>query len=443
MLEQGGKVGESARPVSGTIVRASAGASDIAVSVPAARPDGGRFSRWARASALDRASGQGSASASDRASDRGRRGRRIRCRRRGGGARRGRCCGRTARRRRGRTERRLRCQSDQGRVAAAGRAATAGCRRPVAAAALAVVVVGGAVRVAAAARCRAGEASPGVVTSPGSETGPRRRRRARRSVGLTRVGQIAECRERQPGDREHRDDDHRERRRGSPHGRDRTAPRTGRAADAVSSAADPGVGGSGRDGRGRSVAVAFGLSSHSTDRSGHWTSRATAAALVAPCAFRSGEAGCGGGSAVGVAAVGSVRTMAGNGLSTAGTVGTTFASRRRRRSVLPAGGSDATGAAAALTAVAANVVMTAGSGAGGSTIGRENGTHRRHAEPTRFQQFGQTAWRHVGHSRMGAWNSSPSWSRFVPHARRTMPSASRVDLADLGVRSEAASSRSA
>jgi hypothetical protein len=84
-------------------------------------------------------------------------------------------------------------------------------------------------------------------------------------------------------------------------------------------------------------------------------------------------------------------TMAGNGLSTAGTVGTTFANRRRRRSVLPAGGSDTTGSAAALTTVAASVVRTAGSGGGGSTIGKENGTHRRHEEPTMFQQFGHAA----------------------------------------------------
>jgi hypothetical protein len=137
--------------------------------------------------------------------------------------------------------------------------------------------------------------------------------------------------------------------------------------------------------------VAFARISQSADRSGHWTSGAAAAALAAPFAFRSGEAGCGGGSAVGVAGVGGVRTIAGNGLSTAGTVGTTFASRRRRRSVLPAGGSDSTDAAAALTTVAANVVRTAGSGVGVSTIGRLNGTQRRHDEATMFQQFGQAA----------------------------------------------------
>jgi hypothetical protein len=77
-------------------------------------------------------------------------------------------------------------------------------------------------------------------------------------------------------------------------------------------------------------------------------------------------------------------------------------------------------AAGAIAATAAAGETSVAAGVSGTTLGaavaaRLNGAQRRQEARTRFQQFGQTARAQDGHSRNGAIDSSPSWSRSRPH----------------------------
>ena len=70
---------------------------------------------------------------------------------------------------------------------------------------------------------------------------------------------------------------------------------------------------------------------------------------------------------------------------------------------------------AVATAAGAGVTSARGTTVVGTAVARLNGAQRRHDARTRFQQFGQTARAHDVHSRNGAIDSSPSWSRSRPH----------------------------